>query len=133
MKNELSYSVKTILNFYDLCHRTDIVDFKNYHFIRVWLDFTPKNISEITPSSANTFDEWKICLDETKPRIIRNDSLHITKHDMPIIPYLGVGNYADHEFNSYCQNYAVEILNDILKTYGLVFTLNEFNSCSWKL
>jgi len=119
---ELPYAVKIILKLYDMTDKDSIQEFPNSNFdvIRIWLYFTPKEISNITPKKVNTYAEWKVFTDSDK--ISFENFRYLREDDMPILPYLD-DNY---NFDNFCEDESVKVLNEQLKeTYNRHYFLSR--------
>jgi hypothetical protein len=119
---ELPYDVKIILKLYDMTDKVSIQEFPNSNFdvIRIWLYFTPKEISNITPKKVNTYAEWKVFTDSDK--ISFENFRYLREDDMPILPYLD-DNY---NFDNFCEDESVKVLNEQLKeTYNRHYFLSR--------
>ena len=119
---ELPYAVKIILKLYDMTDKVSIQEFPNSNFdvIRIWLYFTPKENSNITPKKVNTYAEWKVFTDSDK--ISFENFRYLREDDMPILPYLD-DNY---NFDNFCEDESVKVLNEQLKeTYNRHYSLSR--------
>jgi hypothetical protein len=118
---ELPYAVKIILKLYDMTDKVSLQELSNSNFdvIRIWLYFTPKQISNITPKKVNTYAEWKVFTDSDK--ISFENFRYLREDDMPVLPYLD-NNY---DFDNFCEDESVKVLNDLLKeNYNRHYSLN---------
>lgn len=119
---ELPYAVKIILKLYDMTDKVSIQEFPNSNFdvIRVWIYFTPKEISNVTPKKVSSFAEWKVFTSINK--ISFENFRYLREDDMPVLPYLD-DNY---EFDNFCEDESIKVFNELLKeNYNRHYSLSR--------
>ena len=78
----------------------------NKTFIYIWIIFTPKKITSLTPHETNFFAkyDWNHPPNE-KERLIYDDAICIRDKDMPLIRYISGTHYLDE----FCEKMAKDL------------------------
>lgn len=106
MENHNYYTIKAIKKLYDIDIDYTLSDYsRNRVIIKIYLEFTPKEKTTLTPEKCTS--SGKFLYDKTDGKVTWEDFIYIRKNEMPIL------NYTQQEY--YLDNYCEDVINDKLK------------------
>ena len=102
---------KIVLQHYDMSVHSGVKEGYSVKSIYVWIVFTPKKISTLTPKPTNFYAKYKYSRPNDTDRLSYEDAIYIRTYEMPLIRYI-TGEYYLDEF---CEKLAREVTEDIVE------------------
>jgi hypothetical protein len=113
MPTKESYTVKQVKKLYDISvESTTNMDFNNRILVKVYIDFTPEEVTEMTNTECTSYGKWYY-YPETN-QLSFEDFIYIRRDVMPILAY----TEEEYHLDNFCEDLGYEELNRALNSLG---------------
>ena len=113
MEPKESYTVRQVKKLYDISvESTTDMGFNNKILVKVYIDFTPEEVTEMTYTDCTSYGEWYY-YPETN-QLSFEDFIYIRRDVMPILAY----TEEEYHLDNFCEDLGYEELNRALNSLG---------------
>jgi len=113
MEPKESYTVRQVKKLYDIhVGSSTHVDFSNKILVKVYIDFTPKEVTEMTSAECTSYGKWYYYPETNK--LSFEDFIYIRRDEMPILSY----TEEEYHLDNFCEDLGYKELNKSLNSLG---------------